>query len=68
MSLKITNKLTQKQREFLLSLDYVGTWNLTTEEAAKVIDELLVDKMENGLTYGEIQDGYGQYLNDKETI
>lgn len=51
MSLKISNKLTEKQRKLLVSLDYTGTWDLTVQEASKVIDELLI---EQGLTHSEI--------------
>jgi hypothetical protein len=58
MSLKITNKLTAKQRELLLKLEYDGTWDLTVEQAAEVIDELLLEQMENGKTYGDVQDYY----------
>lgn len=53
MSLKITNRLTQKQRELLVKLEYVGKWDITVEEAAKLIDELVVERK---LSYGEIRD------------
>lgn len=60
MSLKISNKLTAKQRAILLKLDYVGTWNLTVEEAGKIIDELIA---EANLNYGEIQSIAGDYYD-----
>lgn len=57
MSLKITNKATAKQIAILKRLEYFGTGkytatNLTTAEAAIVIDELFEE----------------QRLLDKETI
>ncbi len=63
MSLKISNKLTAKQRALLVELEYIGKFDLTVEEAAKLIDELIIDKMENGLTYGEIQNEYKHWLD-----
>lgn len=40
MGLKISNKATPKQIETLKNLDYIGKWDLTTDEAAEVITEL----------------------------
>lgn len=58
MSLKISNKLTAKQRAILLKLDYVGKWDITVDEAAKIIDELFNERDYN---YGEIQGIAGDY-------
>lgn len=41
MSLKLTNRLTTPQRELLVRLDYLGKWDLTVEEAAALIQELI---------------------------
>ena len=41
MSLNLHNQLTEKQRQMLIRLDYVGKWDITKEEAALLIDELL---------------------------
>lgn len=41
MSLKLGNSITEKQKAFLKKLDYYGNLNLTQQEAAKLIDELL---------------------------
>lgn len=58
MSLKITNRMTPKQKAILLKLEYIGKWDLTVEAAGKVIDELIAER---DLDYGEIKemaDGY----------
>lgn len=60
MSLKISNKMTEKQRQILLKLEYVGKWDLTVEEAATVIDELFIERK---YTYGEIQGTAGDYYD-----
>lgn len=44
MSLKLTNKLTAQQKAVLQKLEYYGTYDLTIEEAAKLIDELFAAK------------------------
>lgn len=66
MSLKITNKLTERQRQILVKLEYSGTWDLTVDQASTVIDELINEKQ---LEYGEIQeiagDYYGLTFNDR---
>lgn len=41
MSLILSNRLTDKQRAMLQRLEYYGTYDLTTEQAAHLIDELL---------------------------
>lgn len=60
MSLKITNKLTEKQREMLIRLEYTDTWDLTVDAASKVIDELVA---EQGLNYGELREINNGYFN-----
>lgn len=69
MSLKISNKATAKQIELLKKLGYTGNGafaaeNLTTEEAGKIIDELVVER---NLTYKEIQDVAGTYYDYPDT-
>lgn len=44
MSLRISNRLTAKQKAMLESLDYCGTWELTVEEAGDIIDDLLAER------------------------
>ena len=44
MSLIISNKVTDKQRAILKECEYYGTFNLTIEEAAKIIDELFEEQ------------------------
>lgn len=40
MSLKINDRATPKQIHMLKDLDYVGKWDLSTDEAAQLITEL----------------------------
>jgi hypothetical protein len=44
MGLIISNRATAKQIEMLRKLEYLGTWTLTIEEAATLIDELLEEQ------------------------
>lgn len=44
MSLKLSNRVTKAQRELLIRLDYVGKWNITMEEAAELITELIIQR------------------------
>jgi hypothetical protein len=63
MSLKITNKLTEKQRSILVKLEYIGTWDLTVDQATKVIDELFAERK---YTYAEIMGTAGDYYDYPE--
>lgn len=65
MSLKISNKLTAKQKDILQKLEYCGTWDLTVDEANKLIEELYAEKR---LTMGEMQDLAGDYIIGLEEI
>jgi hypothetical protein len=44
MSLIVSNKLTDKQRAQLIKLEYIGTFDLTIEQAAEIIDELFEEQ------------------------
>jgi hypothetical protein len=44
MGLIISNRATAKQIDMLRKLEYLGTWTLTIEEAATLIDELLEEQ------------------------
>lgn len=44
MSLRLTNRLTDKQREMLEKLDYLGSYDISVQEAAECIDGLLSEK------------------------
>ncbi len=44
MSLKLSNKLTSQQRNALQQLEYYGTYDLSINEASKLIDELFIQK------------------------
>lgn len=53
MSLKLTNRPTPKQWEILKKLGYIGKQDITSTEAATLIDELFIERR---LNYGEISD------------
>jgi hypothetical protein len=55
MSLKINNRATPRQVEFLKELGYDGKWDISVTEAAQIIDEL-VDQQDPG--YGPDDDVY----------
>ncbi len=44
MSLILSNKATDKQIAALKKLDYFGTFDLTVEQAAQLLDELFEQK------------------------
>lgn len=44
MGLKIDNRATPKQIQTLKDLDYVGKWDLSTDEAAELITELFEER------------------------
>lgn len=44
MSLKINNRATPKQIAVLKSMDYYGRWDLSVDEAAKLITELFEER------------------------
>lgn len=44
MGLIVSNRLTDKQRAILEKYDYCGTWELTVEEAAQIIDEIFAEQ------------------------
>jgi hypothetical protein len=44
MSLKLTNRCTDKQKEMLKKLGYLGSYDITVSEAAECIDGLLEEK------------------------
>lgn len=68
MSLKINNRATPKQIAVLKSMDYYGRWDLSVDEAAKLITELFEERrlqLDNedpdysGLWYREDNDNNG---------
>jgi len=44
MSLKISNRATPKQIQILKDLDYLGKWDLSSDEAQAIITELWEEK------------------------
>lgn len=44
MSLHISNRLTDKQIAILTKLEYIGSYDLTVEQAAAIIDELFEEQ------------------------
>lgn len=44
MSLKINDRATPKQIQTLKDLEYVGKWDLSTDEAAEIITELFNER------------------------
>lgn len=60
MSLHINNMVTDKQVAILTKYDYCGTFNLTIEEAAKIIDELFEEQRMHKDDYQP------DYFNEKE--
>lgn len=55
MSLKLTDKLTAQQVIILKKLEYYGTYNLTVNQAGKLITELFEQRtQENNWTYGDM--------------
>lgn len=41
MSLILTNRITDKQKDWLIRLEYYGSMSLTTDEAEQLITELI---------------------------
>lgn len=67
MSLKVTNKLTAHQRAILVKLEYIGSWDITIDEANKLIDELFAQKTQQGWTYDDMPDEL-KWLTDGQPI
>lgn len=44
MSLKINDRATAKQIQTLKNLGYIGKWDLSSDEAAKIITELFAER------------------------
>ena len=44
MALRLTNRLTAAQKQMLEQLDYYGTFDLSVQQAAEIIDGLLEEE------------------------
>lgn len=66
MSLKIDDRATPKQIQTLKDLDYIGKWDLSSDEATKIIGELFEERrmeLDQEKAGGE---SYADWYNNKE--
>jgi hypothetical protein len=61
MGLFISNRLTAKQRAILEKYDYCGSYDLTVEQAAVIIDELFEEQRLMDKDAGLDDDQYGYW-------
>lgn len=58
MSLHLSNRMTSKQRAILEANGYLGTWDLTIEQAAEIITAIFEEQR---MHKDEIQDAWEGY-------